>query len=59
MVPFTEAVFRQEADIRATYNFRTPDALHLAAALEGRCDLFLTNDASLLGFPNVQVELVS
>ncbi len=58
-IPFCEAVFRQAADIRARYNFRTPDALHLAAALYGTCDMFLTNDANLASFPNIHVEVVS
>jgi uncharacterized protein len=31
LVLFTEPVFRQAADIRAQHNYRTPDALHLAA----------------------------
>jgi predicted nucleic acid-binding protein len=47
LVPFTPAVFRRAAEIRAQFNFRTPDALHLAAAVEAACDRFLTNDARL------------
>lgn len=57
-VPFTESVFRKAADIRAQHNYRTPDALHLAAALEATCDRFFTNDAALKGFPDITVELV-
>jgi predicted nucleic acid-binding protein len=59
LVPFTESVFRKAADIRAKHNFRTPDALHLAAALVGACDVFLTNDAALKTFPDIAVEVVS
>lgn len=54
LVPFGQAVFRKAADIRAKHNFRTPDALHLAAALAGACDVFLTNDAGLKAFPDTQ-----
>ena len=54
-VPFTESVFRKAADIRAQHNFRTPDALHLAAA----CDMFLTNDAGLKAFRQITVQVVS
>ena len=50
MVPFTPGVFRRAAEIRAQFNFRTPDALHLAAAVEAACDVFLTNDAQLTRF---------
>jgi predicted nucleic acid-binding protein len=59
IVSFTEAVFRKAAEIRASHHFRTPDSLHLAAALAGACDVFLTNDAALQGFPGVAVEVVS
>jgi predicted nucleic acid-binding protein len=58
MAPFTPAVFRRAAEIRARYNFRTPDALHLAAAVEAACDIFLTNDAQLTRFTDLTVELV-
>jgi len=36
----------------------TPDALHLAAAVAGACDVFLTNDAALKTFPPIAVEVV-
>jgi predicted nucleic acid-binding protein len=57
-VPFTESAFRRAAEIRAGFNFRTPDALHLAVALEGGCTAFFTNDARLSRFPDLTVELV-
>jgi predicted nucleic acid-binding protein len=59
LVLFNESVFRVAADIRAQHNFRTPDALHLAAALAGACGTFLTNDARLKAFPGINVEVVS
>ena len=59
IVPLDEPVFRRAAEIRADYNFRTPDAIHLAAALAGGCDLFLTNDARLTRFPQIAVEVVT
>jgi predicted nucleic acid-binding protein len=58
MVPFTRAVFDRALDIRVRENFRVPDALHLAAAVEARCDLFLTNDAQLRRFAGIAVEVV-
>ena len=58
LVSFTEPIFRQAADIRAQYNFRTPDALQLAAALATACDVFFTNDARLKAFPQIIVEVV-
>jgi predicted nucleic acid-binding protein len=32
------------------------DALHLAAAIESGCDVFLTNDNQLATFPDIIVE---
>ena len=34
------------------------DALHLAAAIESGCDVFLTNDDQLSGFPDIAVEVL-
>jgi|SRR4051794_29130606 len=39
-------------------NFKLVDALHPAAAVEARCDRFLTNDARLARFPDVAVEVL-
>jgi predicted nucleic acid-binding protein len=58
LVQFLPAVFRRAAEIRAQYNFKTPDALHLAATVEGACTGFLTNDAQLTRFPGLTVEVV-
>lgn len=40
-------IARRAADLRARYNLRTPDALHIATAIDAGCDAFLTNDARL------------
>jgi uncharacterized protein len=45
--------------IRAIQNYRLGDALHLAAAIESGCGLFLTNDHRLAGFPDIPVEVLS
>ena len=51
----TGAAFDRAAQIRASHSLRTADALHLAAAIEGGCELFLTNDARLRAFPDISV----
>ncbi len=51
-------VFDRAARIRASYGFRTPDALHLAVAVESGCGLFLTNDARLNRFPDIPIEVL-
>jgi predicted nucleic acid-binding protein len=35
------------AELRARYNLRTPDALHIACAIDTGCDAFLTNDTGI------------
>lgn len=58
LVPITTAVFDRATRVRASYNFKTPDALHLAAAIEAGCDVILTNDHRLAAFPDITVEVV-
>lgn len=43
----TSTVARQAAELRARYNLRTPDALHVATAIIAGCDAFLTNDSNI------------
>jgi len=45
--PITAAIARRAADLRARYNLRTPDALHVATAIAAGCDAFLTNDTGV------------
>jgi predicted nucleic acid-binding protein len=41
-------VFRQAARLRADFaGLKTPDAIHLATALQHRCNEFWTNDGRL------------
>jgi predicted nucleic acid-binding protein len=47
VLPLTAAVCDRATLIRAAYNFKTPDALQLAAAIVHGCDRFLTADARL------------
>jgi uncharacterized protein len=47
VVGITPTLCDRTASIRATYGFRPLDSLHLAAAVEYGCGLFLTNDSQL------------
>ena len=58
LVPITTTVFDRTTTIRATHNFRLGDSLHLAAAVEGGCDRFLTNDRRLAAFADLPVEVL-
>jgi predicted nucleic acid-binding protein len=40
-------VIERAAQLRASYRFRTPDAIHLATAIERGAAVFLTGDAAL------------
>lgn len=57
-VPIPTAVYERACRVRAVHNYRLADALHLAAAVEGGCGLFLTNDLRLSGCPEITVEVL-
>jgi predicted nucleic acid-binding protein len=43
------------AELRARYNLRTPDALHVACAIDTGCDAFLTNDAGIKRVSEIRI----
>lgn len=57
--PLTAAVCERAARLRAAHRFRLADALHLAAAIEHGCGLFLTNDAQLSRCSDIPVEVLT
>jgi predicted nucleic acid-binding protein len=58
IVPLSRAVMDRATEIRAQYGFATPDAIHIAAALVGSCDVFLTNDHRLNRAVGIQVAVI-
>ncbi len=58
IVPLSRAVMDHATEIRARLGIRTPDAMHVAAALAGRCDIFLTNDHRLDRAVGIKVDIV-
>lgn len=58
-VTLPTAVFERACQIRALHNYKLADALHLAAAIQGGCGLFLTNDYRLSAFPDLPVEVLA
>ena len=44
LLPITQPILRDAAQLRATTKLKTPDALHAATALGEGCVLFITND---------------
>jgi predicted nucleic acid-binding protein len=59
VLPASPAVCDRAARIRAQHGFKPLDSLHLAAAVEHGCTLFLTSDAQLKRFPDIPVEILS
>ncbi len=58
VTPLTRAVIDQATEIRARFNFKTPDSIQLAAAVISNSDVFLTNDQRLNRFTAITVEVV-
>ena len=58
VIPITRAVFDRATTIRANCNFKLGDSLHLAAAIDGGCDWFLTNDNRLSACKDIRVEVL-
>jgi predicted nucleic acid-binding protein len=55
VLPVTDVIAESAADLRARYHLRTPDALHIATAIESGCDAFLTNDLGIKRVNELQV----
>ena len=55
LLPVTVQIANIAADLRARYNLRTPDALHVATAIEAGCDGFLTNDSGIKCVTDIRI----
>lgn len=58
IIALSREVIDRATEIRAQYGFRTPDAIHLAAAVVSGCNVFLTNDHRLERFTDVTIEVI-
>ena len=58
-VPLDARVFNLATELRAQYRLKTPDALHLAAAISSECDEFWSNDDRLAKIAGSQIEVVN
>lgn len=47
IIPLTTEIAADAARLRARYGIRTPDAIHVATALAGGANSFITNDQGL------------
>jgi predicted nucleic acid-binding protein len=57
-LPITRAVADRAAELRAHEGLKAIDALHLATAIEGKCDEFWTNDDRLARAAAAQLRIV-
>jgi uncharacterized protein len=57
IAPINRAVFDRATDIRAQFKYGMADSIHLAAAIEAGCGLFLTNDTRLASFPSLTIDV--
>ena len=58
LLPISTPVADRAAKVRSQYNLRTPDALHVASAIEAGCDALLTNDRALRHISEIRVFLL-
>ena len=58
IIPLTRDVIDRATEIRAQFNFKTPDSIHLAAAAVSNSDVFLTNDHRLNRFTGIAIEVI-
>ena len=58
LLTITAQIAESAAALRARYNLRTPDALHVAAGIDARCDAFLTNDTGIKRVTEIAVLLL-
>jgi len=55
LFPVDATIAERAAEIRAQYQFRTPDAIQLATGLEHNATLFISNDKRLKNFAELTV----
>ncbi len=57
-LPMPREVYDLATELRAEHRLKTPDALHLATAIEAGCDEFWTNDRRLVKAAAGRIEVV-
>lgn len=59
LIPISQSILRQAANLRARSNLKTPDAIHAATALSVSCNQFITNDQGFRNVPGLSVVILS
>lgn len=55
IIELTTTIAARAAQLRATYNLKTPDSIQLATAMEYNADYFLTNDVKLKNIDGINI----
>ena len=58
MLPVSEQIIDRATELRARHGFKTPDAIHLATALESSAAEFWTVDAALSRCTDIAVSVL-
>ncbi len=58
LIPVTREIAREAARLRATHGLRTPDAIHIATAIEAQADEFVTMDRRLARVKEISVRVL-
>ncbi|MBD0388378.1 MAG: type II toxin-antitoxin system VapC family toxin [Nostoc sp. C3-bin3] len=59
LIPISQSILRQAANLRATSNLKTPDAIHAATALSLNSNQFITNDKGFRNVPGLPVVILN
>lgn len=58
LLDVNSAVIEKATELRGTFGFKTPDAIHVASAIVAGTSVFLTGDKDLARCPDAKVELL-
>lgn len=58
-ISFSRPLFDLAAELRASHQLKTPDALHVAAAIVSGCDEFWTNDGRIAQAVGGRIRIVT
>jgi predicted nucleic acid-binding protein len=56
IINLNERIIELASDVRAQYNIRTPDAIHIATAIDAGAGIFYTNDRNLKRVKEIKVQ---
>jgi predicted nucleic acid-binding protein len=59
LIPISQSILRQAANLRATSHLKTPDAIHAATALSVNSNQLITNDKGFRNVPALSVVILN